>query len=610
SYKGDRKEKKANIEKNMGLSHSSTYHSSLMRSVPESGPVIVEPHSEIYPRLPIEDFIGYDNETYSSQFELFVQSYQAMYDRPYTDMRSYYQVAGIHSQPWIPYDGVTGTHEYKNETDWARGRWGGYCHHGDVLFGPWHRPYVLLIESLLINEAKKIALQYPENEREKYVEAANQLRHPYWDWADEKAIKGIPDVFIVAELEINTPEGMKKVKNPLKSYTLPVDLSFPLGKGYNPTDKPNYELPSYNYIPFTPAGYHTVRHPNANYEDQYDLLNQNISFYVPAVFRPGVYQMLQINNYLQFSNHGLRSNGTETPNMFPAHPRPIVIGHAHFASIETTHDIFHFVVGGPGGQFLYPDVAAFDPLFFFHHTAIDRLLALWQAIWVTESVNINGTYTEELNAVVNEHSNLTPFRKSETEFWKPSTVRDAEKLGYTYPELVKFKGQDPRELQAYLLKLYKPDPHYGRRFFVKLIIDAGKLVGPYVIRVFVDLKSASVETPVTSPHFAGLVAMWRRPNPYQINSTTYVMGSVDITAAMKRLGIRTEIYHAAFINDVNEATGLLKSSAIFDVPNEINIVPCYLNGTGISPEEAGVNKVEVYAFQHDKVKPDFLVKDS
>ncbi|CAG8777147.1 14316_t:CDS:1, partial [Racocetra fulgida] len=137
-------------------------------------------------------------------------------------------------------------------------------------------------------------------------------------------------------------------------------------------------------------------------------------------------------------------------------------------------------------------------------------------------------------------------------------------------------------------------------FFAKLIIDAGKLVGPYVIRVFVDLKGASVKTPVTSPHFAGLVAMWRRPNPYQINGTTYVMGSVDITAAMERLGIRMETYNYTVLVDVNATTGMLNSSAIFNVNTDINIVPCYLNGTGVSPKEAGVNKVEVYSFEHDK----------
>ncbi|CAG8824223.1 13516_t:CDS:1, partial [Racocetra fulgida] len=142
----------------------------------------------------------------------------------------------------------------------------------------------------------------------------------------------------------------------------------------------------------------------------------------------------------------------------------------------------------------------------------------------------------------------------------------------------------------YLLKFYKPDPHYGRRFFAKLTIEAGKLVGPYVIRVFVDLKGASVETPITSPHFAGLVAMWRRPNLYQINGTTYVVGSVDITAAMERLGIRMETIDYGLFVDVNATSGLLSSSAIFDVNNDINVVPCYLNGTGISPKKAGVNK--------------------
>ncbi|CAG8805291.1 33806_t:CDS:1, partial [Racocetra persica] len=83
----------------------------------------------------------------------------------------------------------------------------------------------------------------------------------------------------------------------------------------------------------------------------------------------------------------------------------------------------------------------------------------------------------------------------------------------------------------------------------------------------------------------------------------YVVGSVDITATMKRLGIRMET------PSVNATSGLLYSSSIFDVNNDINIVPCYLSGTGVSPKEAGV-KVEIYSFEHDKVDPDFLVENS
>ncbi|CAG8706506.1 4276_t:CDS:2 [Gigaspora margarita] len=40
-----------------------------------------------------------------------------------------------------PYDGVTG-------------RWGGYCHHEDILFAPWHRPYMLLIEYQMTKEGQ------------------------------------------------------------------------------------------------------------------------------------------------------------------------------------------------------------------------------------------------------------------------------------------------------------------------------------------------------------------------------------------------------------------------------------------------------------------------
>ncbi|CAG8664684.1 4348_t:CDS:2 [Gigaspora rosea] len=50
----------------MGLSHTSIYHSSHVRSVMTSGPVIVEPFSDLYPRLDIWDFYG--NETYKPQF--------------------------------------------------------------------------------------------------------------------------------------------------------------------------------------------------------------------------------------------------------------------------------------------------------------------------------------------------------------------------------------------------------------------------------------------------------------------------------------------------------------------------------------------------------------
>ncbi|CAG8460731.1 6657_t:CDS:2 [Scutellospora calospora] len=572
-----------------------------------NGKIVLTPYEEVEPRLDAWDF--YD-DTY--QFDLFIQGYRAIQDRSYEDMKSFYQVSGIHGLPYTAYDGVTSHNTYK-PSEWSHGRFGGYCHHGDVLFPSWHRPYVMLIEALIIEEAKLIAEKYPSNEKEKYVKAAKKLRHPYFDWAGEKAVNGLPEYFYKSELEINTPTGKNKIKNPLKSYTLPVDLSQPLAKGHNPNDKPHYIVPNTTYNPFTPKGYPTVRYPNPNYEDQYDLLNFNMSIYVNSVFKPSIYQMFQVDDYLHFSNHAVTSDDRQLPDSFSGHPTPTdTAGFAHFASVETPHDGFHLISGGLGGHMAYVDLTTFDPLFYFHHANVDRFLALWQAVypnsWVPKNVAINGTFTDEMYSTVDEFWDLTPFRKSETEFWNSADVRDIEKLGYTYPELQKFKGKDPKELHNYLFELYKPDPHFGRRFFVKVTIAMGKLIGPYYIRVFVDLYNADAKTPVTSPHFAGLIAMWNSINNFQANSTSYIVGSVDITAAMERLGIRNVTHE--YSEETNPITGELNSTAIFNVDKDITLVPVMLDGKGVTAKEAGVSNIEVYTFLHDKVNPNFLVKNS
>ncbi|RIB27208.1 hypothetical protein C2G38_2029572 [Gigaspora rosea] len=353
-------------------------------------------------------------------------------------MRSFYLVAGIHALPYTAYDGVTGgAQEYYNDTDWAT-----------------------------VEEAKKIALQYPDNEKEKYVEAAKQLCHPFWDWADVK----------------------KNVKNLLKSFTLPLNLAYPLGKGQNPTDKPNYNVPNLTYNPYTPAGYSTARHPNSNYEDQTDLLNSNMTVYVPTVFRSGMYQMFHISDFLRFSSHGVNPDGMQAGNLFSAHPsHSNPVGLAHFASMEATHDDVHLVLGGLGGHMSYVDLAAFDPIY--------------PNSWIPKTIEPNRSYTDEINQAIDENTDLTLFRKTKTKFWKSSDVSDIEKLGYTYLEVEKFK-------------------------------EAGKLDGPYSISVFIDLPDANDQTLVTSPHFADLVSMWSSTKNH-VYDNTFVMRTVDITAAME-----------------------------------------------------------------------------
>jgi len=54
-----------------------------------------------------------------------------------SDMLSWYQIGGIHGEPFVPWDNVQPVPG--NEQN-------GYCHHSSILFPTWHRPYLALFE--------------------------------------------------------------------------------------------------------------------------------------------------------------------------------------------------------------------------------------------------------------------------------------------------------------------------------------------------------------------------------------------------------------------------------------------------------------------------------
>jgi tyrosinase len=66
------------------------------------------------------------------QWTLFVLGLEKFMALPVDKTYSYFQIAGIHGFPSLPW------------ADCPKG--GFYCHHGEIDFSTWHRPYLLLFE--------------------------------------------------------------------------------------------------------------------------------------------------------------------------------------------------------------------------------------------------------------------------------------------------------------------------------------------------------------------------------------------------------------------------------------------------------------------------------
>lgn len=85
--------------------------------------------------------------------------------------------------------------------------------------------------------------------------------------------------------------------------------------------------------------------------------------------------------------------------------------------------------------------SAMDPIFAMHHANIDRVIAIWQALypnnWVTYATQGSGTRTMAPFSGQDGNSPLTPFhRDTSGTFWTSNAVRDTRVFSYTYPDLV------------------------------------------------------------------------------------------------------------------------------------------------------------------------------
>ncbi|KAH9988351.1 hypothetical protein BJV77DRAFT_1061440 [Russula vinacea] len=314
-----------------------------------------------------------------------------MFATPQSNPLSHFSIGGIHGLPYVSWEG-------------AGSRWNGYCTHGSVLFPTWHRPYVALYEQVLQQHALDVAKTY-RNDQQLWLDAAQNLRAPYWDWATNSVPP--PEVISLQTVNITMPDGKtSSVPNPLLQYT------------FNPVD------------PST-----TVRSPSPsapNVTDVPRLISDLTS--IQGDLTSSTYNLFsRVRTWPAFSNHSVGDGGSSSN------------------SLEAIHDRVHGTVGG------------FDPLFFLHHANVDRMLSLWSAVnpgvWVSPGPALQGgSFTIAANAPLDNKTSLTPFWSSQTGFWASSEMATSAGLNYTYPEFNGLNLGNPKAVStaiaAYINRQY------------------------------------------------------------------------------------------------------------------------------------------------------------
>ncbi|KJZ75346.1 hypothetical protein HIM_05272 [Hirsutella minnesotensis 3608] len=318
------------------------------------------------------------------QWDLYILALADMKNAPLADPLSYFQIASIHGDP--PY-------EWNNTGSRNNNGWPGYCPHSEAIFLPWHRPYILLYEQSLVTRARSIASQYPGQDRARYLQAAETLRTPYWDWAD---IPEVPNSTIPATLTINTPRGRQAINNPLATYIWPREaFSGSFGQFEPPRPWSN-----------------TIRCPS------------------PMRYPESANQRLRRNNLKELVYDAFIYSET-----FEAFSTTAMSG----SSIEQAHNLVHNS-GACGQTFSDLKYASYDPLFWLHHTNVDRLYALWQAAHpekdrLTQSYPGNSRFTTPEGTRIGPDSPLQPFHGFGNEVHTSNTVISTYDFGYTYQDL-------------------------------------------------------------------------------------------------------------------------------------------------------------------------------
>ncbi|KAH9484705.1 Polyphenol oxidase 1 [Psilocybe cubensis] len=273
------------------------------------------------PRLEISTFVEHIR-----QFSLYVQALQQIYDQHKEDVTSYWQIAGIHGQPYVEWNGTSS----------ENGR--GFCAHNTEIFPTWHRPYLALFEQEIQRHARNIAATYT-HDRPAWEAIAAELRQPYWGWDKVETMTLPAQVTTSPTVEIIKPDNLARVSvpNPFLTYAYPAGENSVFAYPFNVWPR-------------------TARYPDASGKSQPILLNKSLKS-IGSQVENNVKRLFSITNWNEF-----------------------VLGSETTVGLEFIHGTMHFHSGGPNGNMSHLQVSAFDPIFYLHHAQVDRMVDLWHSV--------------------------------------------------------------------------------------------------------------------------------------------------------------------------------------------------------------------------------------
>jgi hypothetical protein len=206
---------------------------------------------------------------------------------------------------------------------------------------------------------------------------------------------------------------------------------------------------------------------------------------------------------------------------------------------EMTHNLIHAWVGGDSQFGLSSlDYTAYDPLFYIHHSGVDRLWAVWQALQAHRGYPYNEAYCsiEKMKLPIrpfSDESNPNDFvRKHAT----PNDVFDYTHLGYKFDDL-SFNGMNILQLDQEIQRQQEND-----RIFAGFMLKGFKKSAV----VSFDICRTTDDVCEPAGKFAILGSLYEMPWSYDKQF------QYDITGPMNTLGLRYDdgCYSKVYVSDI------------------------------------------------------------